>query len=87
MWTYVIAKERDSVEVTFDVIDNDTLDPILGYQIINCHMIFDMNIEIFSGMHGLWQVVMRLGLQQLLHMSALSLEKQFVFAYSLCCSE
>ncbi len=41
-----IAKEMKNAQVAFDLLQDD-MQPLIGYQIVWCHMIFDMRIEDF----------------------------------------
>ena len=46
MWTESITKEKNYIEVYFVILDDDTPPPV-GHQKIECHMIFDVNMEDF----------------------------------------
>ena len=46
LWAYAIAKEMRYVRPAFEKLENGEIVPI-GYQRVNCHMIFDINMEDF----------------------------------------
>ena len=46
LWSYSIAKEINYVSPAFKKLDNGKIIPI-GYQQVNCHMIFDVKMEDF----------------------------------------
>ena len=46
LWTDAIAKEMNEVRKAFDILP-DRLTPLVGYQKIPCHMVFDVKMEDF----------------------------------------
>ena len=45
-WADAISKEMENAKIVFDILPNGQSAP-RGYTRINCHMIFDINIEDF----------------------------------------
>ena len=42
-WSYVIKKEMKTVDVAFEVLEDDENLPV-GYQYMECHMVFDIKM-------------------------------------------